>query len=312
MFRFSQATLDLDAKVVAAFMPRSGTGAHPDTAVWGNRMFTPGRERNSNSGSRATGIFEFVLDGSSQSRKILDLPTGERVDLLTLADDGTKLAYLSLSGTGLTLFIHELKTGNLLHKIDMLKIAGGCVVRNVGWLPDSVRLFFTLEEGPDGFMSDADYKQIGTWLVHHNGTSLIHLPTSLGVLHEPGYRSMPDPPPVMLGLVNGRYLFQVTLQNLSGVPQESWALALAEPDSGTNTKIGPQAAGLSDFVPSRSGRYIGYTQHDPSKFVGNKHIVPPTHLWVRPIAAGDPKEVLSMEVGVESRGFLTLIGWTSE
>jgi hypothetical protein len=303
---------DASSPVVLGFMPRSGTSTHPDTAVLGNRMYSPGRERNSNSGIRATGIFEFALDGPAPSRKIVELPAGERVDLLTLADDGTKLAYLSLSGTGLTLFIHDLKTGNLLHKIDMLKIAGGCVVRNIGWLPDNVKLFFTLEEGPDGFMSDTDYKQIGTWFVHDNGTSLRHLPRSLGLLHEPGYRPMSDPPPTMLGVVNGRYLFQVLLQSLSAARQLTWALALAEPDSGMSTKIPLQAAGLSDFLPSRGGHYIAYTQQDPSKFEGSKHIVPPEHLWIRPLAAGAPKEVLSMETGVESRAFLTLIGWTNE
>jgi hypothetical protein len=301
---------DDSSPVLVAFMPHSGTSEHPDTAVLGKRMFTPGRERNSNSGNRATGIFEFGLDASAQSRKILDLPAGERVDLLMVADDGTKLAYLSLSATSLTIFVHDLKTGNLLHKIDMLKIAGGCIVRNIGWVPDNVRLFFTLEEGPDGFMSDADYKQIGTWLVRDNGTSLTHLPRTLGLLHEPGYRSMPDPAPTMLGVVNGRYLFQGLVQNLSATRQLTWILALAEPDSGTSTKIDLQAAGLADFLPSRSGHYIAYTQQDPSKFVGSKHIVPPVHLWVRPLGAGDPKELLSMETGVENHISLTLIGWS--
>jgi hypothetical protein len=124
---------DDSSPVMLGFMPRSGTSARPDTAVWGNRMFTPGKERSSSSGSRATGIFEFVLDGSPRPRKILNLPAGERVDLLTLSDDGTKLGYLSLSGTGLTLFVHDLQSGSLLHKIDMLKIAGGCIVREC-WL----------------------------------------------------------------------------------------------------------------------------------------------------------------------------------
>jgi hypothetical protein len=303
---------DDSSPVLVAFMPHSGTSEHPDTAVLGKRMFTPGRERNSNSGNRATGIFEFGLDASAQSRKILDLPAGERVDLLTVADDGTKLAYLSLSATSLTIFVHDLKTGNLLHKIDMLKIAGGCIVRNIGWVPDNVRLFFTLEEGPDGFLSDADYKQIGTWLVGDNGTSLTHLPRTLGLLHEPGYRSMPDPAPTMLGVVNGRYLFQGLVQNLSATRQLTWILALAEPDSGTSTKIALQTEGVSDFLLSRSGHYIAYTQQAPSKFVGSKHIVPPAHLWARPLAVGDPKELFSMETGVESHAFLTLIGWTSE
>jgi hypothetical protein len=121
---------------------------------------------------------------------------------------------------------------------------------------------------------------------------------------------MPDPAPTMLGVVNGRYLFQGLVQNLSATRQLTWILALAEPDSGTSTKIDLQAAGLADFLPSRSGHYIAYTQQDPSKFVGSKHIVPPVHLWVRPLGAGDPKELLSMETGVENHISLTLIGWS--
>lgn len=303
---------DDSSPVVLAFMPRSGTSAYPDTAVLGNRLFTPGKERSSSAGARATGIFEFLLDGSVRPRKILDLPANERVDLLALADDGTKLAYLSLSGTGLTLFIHDLKTGNLLHKIDMLKIAGGCNVRNIGWLPDDSTLFFTLEEGADAFMSDVDYKQIGTWLMHDDGGSLVHLPASFGILREPGYRAMPGSPPVMLGVANGQYLFHAFIQNLSGTPQFTGALAFAEPHSGTTTKIALEGAGVSGYLPSRTGRHIAYLQQDPSKFVGSKHIVPPVHLWIRLLPAGTPKELLSMDTGVDRRTSLTLIGWTSE
>lgn len=129
------------------------------SAAAGNHMFTTGVERPLNSNARETGIFHLSLDGSDRYRKILDLPAGERVDWLTVSEDGTKVAYLSLSANGPTLFIHDAQTGNVLRKLDVGKIAGACPVRNVGWLPDNKTLLFTLEEGVDGFMEDADYKR---------------------------------------------------------------------------------------------------------------------------------------------------------
>lgn len=305
------------------FMWRSGTGAHPDTAVLGNHMYAPGKELTSSSGGRATGIYDFALDGSGTVRKILDLPPEERVDLLSVTNDGSKLAYLSLTGNSLTLFVHDLKTGGLRHKIDVLKIAGGCNVSSIGWLQDNTTLSFTLEEGPADAPDDSEDNpqettvdepsvQVGTWLVHEDGTSLTHLPAPTGTLHEAGYRTLQDPPPVMLGEVDEKYIFEVALQNLTGKPQIFSALALADPKSGESRRVTPQGTGFSQFTVSRSGKFVAYIQRDADMFVGNKHVVPPTHLWIRPVAGGDAREMLSMEVSTETRTALTLIGWASE
>jgi len=297
---------DVSSPVVLGFMPQAGTSAPFETAVIANRLFAPGKDRRLLTGPRATGIFEFSLDGSGRYRKILDLPAGERVDLLIANGDGTKLAYLSL-GTSLTLFIHDVKTGNLLHKIDMLKIAGGGIVRNACWLPDNRTIFFTLEPGPGD--DDNDYKLAGTWFMQEDGTALKRLSASLGVLHEPGYRSRSDSPPVMLGVVGGQYLFRDLMDNVSAVSL-SWFLALAEPQSGKSTKITlHQQTGVSELVPSHSGRYIAYVQQDPSRYVGKNYVVSPERVWIQPLPTGQPSEMLSLDTRQERRTNLTLIGW---
>lgn len=281
------------------------------SAVLGSRMFTPGIERPARSNVRATGIYEVSLDGSERYRKIFDLPAGERIDWLTVAGDGTKMAYLSLSSNALTLFIHDVKAGSLLRKLDMGKIAGPCPVRNLGWLSDNKTLLFTLQEGADGFMEDADYKHIGLWRMQDDGTALTQLPPSFGVVQEPGYRYFRNNPPVMLGVIDGEYLLQVPLQKISLSPPFNSFLALSDPHSGKTTKI-VLSSFLSAFTLSRSGRYIAYIQQEPSKFVGNKHIVPTEHVWIQPLPAGDPKEMFSMETGQERGMSLALIGWMGE
>jgi hypothetical protein len=307
----SRVFSDVSSPVILGFMSNSGASAPSQTAVSGDRLFAPGKERALNSSARATGIFEFSLDGSGRYRKVLDLPAGERVDLLIADGTGTKLGYLSLSASRLIFFVHDVKTGRLLHQLDMAKVAGNCIVRGVGWLPDGKTLFFTLEEGVDGFMENADYKRIGNWLMQDDGTLLTRLPASLGKLQEPGYRS--DSPPLMLGVVNGGYLFHPYLYKPAKEAPSSTFLALSDPHSGTNTKIDlQQPPGVSEFALSHSGRYVAYVQQGASKFVGNNYIVPPEHVWIKLLPTGEPREVLSLETGQERGLSLTLMGWMGD
>lgn len=304
---------DAASPVQLAFLPRSGL-ASLQMAVAGNRMFAPGTERPSRSGARGTAIYEFSLDGPGRYRKILDLPAGERVDQLIVDRGGTKLAYLSLSANNLTVFVHDVATGNLQHRLIMSKIAGGCTIDSLGWLPDDKTLFFTLGEGPEAFMSDADYKRIGTWVIGEDGTGPTRVSPPLGVLQKPGYRFISTYPPVMLGVVNGQYLFRLPLDKISGRTHEfNTLLVLADPHSEVKTEITlKQPQGLYWFLASTSGRHIAYTEQGPSRFVGKEHVVPPEHLWIQPLPAGEPKEMLSLDTGQERGTFLTLIGWTGD
>lgn len=300
---------DESLPVVIGPIPRgSSTGPDPDV-VLGNHMFAPGRQRSAL--YDVTSIFEFFLDGSGRYRKLLDLPAGERVDLLTIAPDGTKLAYLSLRSGALTVFVHDVKTGSLLRKLDMYKIAGECPVRNLGWLPDNHTLFFTLEEGDNDAMEDADYKRLGTWLMHDDGTFLKHLPASVGAVQEEGYNSGPDLPPVMLGVVEGQYLFRVALYKRSRTPPFQSFLALAGPSPGNSTKVVIEG-NLAGISLGRSGHHLGYLLQERSKYVGNVHVAPPVHLWIRNLSGGESKEILSMETGTERALVLTLLGWMEQ
>ena len=286
-----------------------GDGSHwPDTAVAGNSLYAPGQERALRSRARATGIFEFALNASGPPRKILDLPAGERIDLLIVNRQVTKLAYLSQGAKGLTLFIHDIKNGNLLHKLDMTKITVNCVVRSLGWLPDDKTLFFTLDEGADGPDEDNDYRNVGTWLIQEDGTRHTRLPASLGKLQHPGYKSGAQP--LMLGVVNGAYLFDSNLYNPEkGAPSRK-LYALADPASGRNTEISFEAFfGSSCFVRSQSGRYIAYTQHIPTRFVGNKGIISPMRLFHQPFPAGNPREILTLDPSREPGLAITPLGW---
>ncbi len=304
---------DASSPTVLGFMPQTATGAPFETAVIGNRLFSPGKERGSGDSRRATGIYEFALDASGKSRKILDIPAGERVDILTVGNNGAKLAYLSLSASSLTFFIHDTATGRLLHKIDMTKIAGGCAIANAGWLPDDQTLFFALQEGADSFMEDIDYKHVGSWLMNEDGTQLRKLPDSLGKikLQGTGYRTMGGP--VMVGVVHGQYLVDSRVYQISDAKDGRGFLALFNPESGTNTSIpiGP-APGLAEFVLAGSGNYFAFVRRDPTKFVASRPVAPIEHIWIQPLPTGNAKEVFSFQTDVQHRTALTLMGWMSE
>lgn len=251
------------------------------------------------------------MNASGHSRKILDLPAGERVDLLIVDRNATKLAYLSLSESALTLFIHDVKNGNLLHKLDMTKIAVNCVVRGLGWLPDNKTLFFTLDEGADGLMEDTDYQNVGTWLIQEDGTRLTRLPAALGKLQHAGYR--PGGQPLMLGVVSGAYLFDSKLYNPAKGEPFRKLYALANPASGTNAEVPLEAVpGSSHFVRSPSGKLIAYTQQDRTTFVGGKATVPPVRLFIQLFPTGNPKEILTVDPGREVGLTITPMGWSEQ
>lgn len=300
---------DESLPLVIGPIPRgSSIGPYPDV-VLGTRMFAPARQRSAP--SAGVSIFELSLDGSGRYRKFLDLPAGERVDLLSIAPDGTKLAYLSLRAGALTVFVHDVKTGTLLRKLDMYKIAGECPVRNLGWLPDNQTLFFTLQEGVDDAMEETDYKRFGTWLMHDDGTSLKHLPASIGVVQDDGYNYGSNLPPVMLGVAEGQYLFHVALFKRSRTPPFQLFLALADPLSGSSTKIVIEGS-LAGVNLGRSGHHLGYLLQEKSTYVGKAHVVPPVHLWIRNLPGGESKEILSMETGTERGVAVALVGWMEQ
>jgi hypothetical protein len=302
---------DETSPIKLGFLSTTGTSAPPQTVVFQNRLFAPGKERTSKSTARATGIFEFDLANSGKSRKILDLPTGERVDEMIVDGSASRLAYLSLGATNLSLFIHDIKTGNLLRKLDLTRIQGGCVLRNFSWLPDNKTLFFTLEEGVDGFMEDNDSKRIGAWTMLDDGTLQTRLPVALGKLQVAGYRS--DQPPILLGIVNGQYLLYPRLYQTSKPANSSIFLALADPRSGASTAVTLETPpGLSAFTLSRSGRYLAYAQQDKAKFVGSSYVVSPVHLWAKSLPTGDAKELFSLDINKERGSWLAILGWASD
>jgi hypothetical protein len=304
---------DRSSPVQLSVAGNPGLGIPMPTIVSRNRLFAPGKERALNSSARETGIFEFALDGAGRPRKILDLPPGERVDALIVDGSATRLAYLSLSAYQLTLFIHDVKTGNLLRKLDLTKLEGGCTLRSIRWLPDDKTFFFTLEEGDDDNMGDDDYSHIGNWTMLDDGTLQMRLPASLGRLEIPGYSSNPNGPPILLGIVNGLYLFHPLLRQISRTGELATLLALSDPHGGLSVPIVLQTPpGLSVFALSQNGHYIAYKQQDEPKVVGTAFVIFPVHLWVKPMPIGDGKEVFSLDVGKERDASLTVLGWESD
>ncbi|HLW55251.1 MAG TPA: hypothetical protein VKW06_20650 [Candidatus Angelobacter sp.] len=304
---FSDATLP----VALGFMPQGAYGAPFQTAIAGKRLFSPGKERSSSDSRRATGIYEFALD-SGKARKILDLVAPERVDLLAVDSTAATLAYLSLSANGLTLFVHDVATGKLLYQIDMTKIAGGCNVRNAGWLPDNRTIFFTLDEGADGFMSESDYKHVGSWLMNEDGTQLRKLPDSLSKMKPQGngYRVLDDP--TMLGALHEQYLFDSHVYQSSGANGSRGFLLLGNPKTGSNTSIAIDETPDAEFILSASGNYIAFVQREDQKFVGGRPVAPIQHVRIRPLPSGDAREVFTFQGDAQHRNALTLLGWSSD
>lgn len=124
--------------------------------------------------------------------------------------DGIRIGYLNYLGQKKFIFIHETKTGELLHKIDVSPVFLDCFPSNIGWLPDGERLFFPLDTGDVHTISKESYKKVGTYIIKGDGTGLVKLPENLILFpQKEGFQRVIDTAPHFIGvLLGGALIFR--------------------------------------------------------------------------------------------------------
>lgn len=287
-------------------------GGEPDQTITsvGQRIFAPGVEKGQQPGgwyAKPAAIYEISADGSNTFRKIFDLQESVNLKKLFINASGTKIGYITYVQAKLSVFIHDTKTGSLLHKIEMSKIALDCFARNIGWLPDGERLFFTLETGDEHVTSKASYKRVGSYVMKEGGTDLVRVPPSLLTSQRKGYSIDPTIPPAMLaGLPDGRYLFSEHQWEQNNASRSaSTFLFLVDPASKSRMECPVTGSqNLYWFLVSRSGRYLAFTENNRQN--------EPEQVWIRNLESGAEIKLFTFPTVSLRPPYLGLIGWIEE
>ena len=184
----------------------------------GGRVFAYGREfRRLPTMLQASpyAAYKLALDGSNCYHKVAELQDKDdtagnfwRPQRMFVNPAGPKLGYLKNTGNTTLLFIHDVASGRLLHRVDLSKVFLDCFALTMGWTSDGSRLFFTLDTGDEDVTSKESYAHAGTYVIKEDGTNLARLPAVLVASQaEPGNRTPGTWNTMLAALPQDLYLF---------------------------------------------------------------------------------------------------------
>jgi len=266
-------------------------------------------------GQGRTAVYELSTDGSGKARTVFDI---ESHGNLFVSPSGEKIGYF-VDATAEACLIRETATGKLLRKIEIQSqtIYGG--VREVGWMPDSERIFFSLDVAGDE--DDAYWNNpsspIGTYVMRDDAT----VPTRLAPEAElhfkaPGLEADTNAGASLIGVLpDGRYL----LSDAQSGPAHPgamvgilYALDLAKK---TQQMFPLQVEGSpGSYHLSQSGNRLALeSTREKYEKQPNLTVTSTVTLWVVGLESGKQLKLVSFAIPDRSRDFkgpwINLIGW---
>jgi hypothetical protein len=266
-------------------------------------------------------VYELSTDGSNHARKIFDIE-GENGSSnfrdLFVSPSGSKIGHINNLGGKWYIILHDTATGKLLLKMDLTPIALDCFVRDIGWMPDGKRLFFTLETGDVDMTSKASYARAGSYLMPDTGgTPVRATPDVTAHPKRPGYQPVADTPPTLLGVLpNGSFLlseFQWKQGPTVRAPAKAttflYAVSLAtksRKDFVTNANIM-----LGSFHLSASGSLVSYVESHGEQRIG-QDLIDNRTVHVLDLVTGKDLNLFSFPAKLLNLPVTELIGWLDE
>lgn len=294
---------------------RQGMPAYPGEVIVaaGSRLFAhgvEGRKDRARGFSAPSVVYELSTDGSNTFRRVLDVRGDDGISELFVDAPVTHLGYLNYVGAARkrAAFTHEIATGGLLGTIDVDRLCSVCVVRAAGWLHQPRRLFFTLEPGPEGAYSPAEYKdvdkKVGTYFVDAGGGGAARLSAALVMRTLP--KGFQGGARFVAPLPDGRYLLEYGGRWISG--GEEMFLGVFHPAQGLEKRLplAKQAAGVRWMKLSPGGRWLAITDtHGPR----DQH----QDLRIKDLESGEERVVASFPLKPYHlrEDHVGLVGWLS-
>lgn len=303
-----------DENALIMLLPRRGLPGYPGEVLVSSKkkIFAHAVEKSLNPGrwypSKAS-IYELSSDGSNNFRKIFNVEGEPSLSEIFVNPTGTKIGYINYLNQKTFIFIHETEGGKLLHKIDMSKIFLDCLASDIGWLPDGIRLFFTLDTGDVDMTSKESYKKVGTYFIKEDGLELLRLPQSLFSFPEKkGFGAHSSTPQFVGGLLDGTYIFrEYKFRKDYRGTEPSSLMYLVDPRTKSKKEIPLRVSeGLNWFKVSHTGECIAFTERISSKegdYAWSEHI------WVKDLASGEEKRIFTLDNTPFKGHYLGLVGW---
>jgi hypothetical protein len=305
-----------DENAPIKLLAKRGMPGHPgEVLVSGKtKIFAHAVEKRLNPGrwyaSKAS-VYELSADGSNGFRKVFDVLGDQSLAEIFVNPDGIRIGYLNYLGQKEFIFIHETRTGKLLHKIDVSPVFLDCFASNIGWLPDGDRLFFSLDTGDVHTTSEESYKKMGAYIIKGDGTGLVKLPENLILCpQKEGFQRAIDTAPQFIGgLPDGVLIFR-DFRSRKGQRGILSFIYEVNPMTKSQKEIPLKTSqGLRWFKVSPTGKYIAFTEKISSK-EGRYEWV--EHLWVKDLSVGEEKRLFTLDNRPFKGCHLGVFGWMED
>jgi hypothetical protein len=296
-------------------LPRRGMPGHPGEVLVSskNRIFAHAVERRLKPNRwypYKASIYELSVDGSHKSRKIFDVLGDQSLSVVFVNSAGTKIAYINYLGQKTFIFVHDTETGRLLHKINTSDLFLDCYTSTIGWLPDGINLFFTLDTGDMHITSHESYKKKGAYIIKEDGTELTKIQDKLILfpLEEGFWRATDGPPQFIGGSPDGTYIFRDAISKKDyGRIETSFLIYRVNPLNKSQIRIPFKiSGGLKWFKLSHTGEYIAFTEKIYSKDGTYQWI---EHLWIKDLVSGEENNLFSLDNRPFKGRYFGLVGW---
>jgi hypothetical protein len=294
------------------------------TAAAGRRVFAVGVDRKNYQNGFPhfpAAVYELSTDGSNHAWKIFDIEgengTSNFRDLF-VSPSGSKIGHINSLGGKWTIILHDTATGKLLLKMDLTPIALDCFVREIGWMPDGKRLFFTLETGDVDMTSEASYARAGSYLMPDAGGPAVRVASNLTAHPKrSGYQPVADTPPTLLGVLpDGGYLLsEFQWKQGPAVPAPAKATTFLYTLSSTigsrKDFVANANVMLGSFYLSAPGRLVSYVESHGEQRVG-PDLIDNRTVHVLDLTTGKDQNLFSFPAKLLDLPVTELIGWIDE
>ncbi len=256
-------------------------------------------------------LYELSTDGSNSFRQIAPISGTESLGDIFVNSSGTRIGYINRLNQKQFIFVHDVATGKLVHRIDITDIFLDCFASSIGWLPDRDRVYFSLETGDVHITSEASYTQVGTYLMDENGEHLTKL--------DPVPALAEYPPPAterLIGVLpNGEYVFETMQRKQHSAPKENQAFfsivrLRTEPPSIIDISF---SAGKELY----SGLWVNYNLSPSGKYLVAARLplsssATSNDIWLKDLQTGEERIILSLPTEGLQGPFLGIVGWLDQ
>jgi hypothetical protein len=232
----------------------------------------------------------------------------ESIGNIFVNSTGTRLGYINRLNRKQYIFVHDVVTGTLLSQLDITDKFLDCFASSIGWVPQSGKIYFSLETGDEHVTSKASYARVGNYFIDERSQHLKKLPAFPATK---GFFS-PETARLIGILPSGECVFE-TMQPTKRPSRErnQYHFGLL--------KVKRDLSDIKDISFSRattlySGIRVSYQLSPSGKYLSAASLPVSSSavfsdVWLKDLHTGKESNILSLPTEGLQGPFLGLVGW---